>query len=130
MSYWHFMDYCSEAGKNLIDDWCLQQTDAVQAEIDVTLRILAATENWDHLKQVKVLKAKHRGLYEIRVFRKEDVPVRYRIAGFPRPGKEFVLLMGCKKKIGTYMPQNALDLALGLKKKFEEGKGRLNEHSF
>jgi hypothetical protein len=132
MSYWHFMDYWSEAEKNLIDIWYVRQNEEVQAAIDVTLRFLAATEDWRHLKQFEVLKRKHEGLCEIRIFTEEDswpIPVRYRIAGFPRPGKEFVLLIGCKKRLGIYTPFSAFDLALGLKKKFEEGKGRLHEHS-
>jgi hypothetical protein len=43
MALWRFMDYCSEAGNNLIEEWYLDQSENVQADFDATLKNLSIT---------------------------------------------------------------------------------------
>jgi hypothetical protein len=128
MKSWRFMDYCSEAGNNLIKEWYRRQDEAVQADFDVTLNNLAGTVDWRGLKEFKALHGKHRGLGEIR-FKTNNV--QYRPVGFFGPGRrEFTLLVGCKKKQQIYDPPDAFDLALKRRTFWTQGKGTIVEHSF
>ncbi|HVA01237.1 MAG TPA: hypothetical protein VMV34_06215 [Terriglobia bacterium] len=147
MHYWRFLDYWSEGNdrKNLIEEWYRNEGEELQAAFDTALNELAGTEDWRDLGWFKVLTGKHTGLCEIKIDIPENpvVPGRkppathYRPVGFIKrePGEfisgEFVLLLGCKKSGRSYEPPNAFDLALDLKRKFqEEGRGRIHAHSF
>ncbi|HCC57738.1 MAG TPA: hypothetical protein DEQ47_10840 [Solibacterales bacterium] len=55
MRIWRFMDYCSEAGNDLIEEWYLRQPAAVQADFDVTLKNLSIAEDWRGLTSFKTL---------------------------------------------------------------------------
>ena len=127
MKHWRFLDYHSESGTNLIQEWYARQ-DEREADFDVILNVLSATQNWNGRKDCRPLKRSHAGLWEIRFTVNK---IRYRPVGFFGPGSgEFTLLLGCSKRIrGNYTPSNAFDLALELRRKLiEEGKGRINDH--
>jgi hypothetical protein len=40
MGLWRFMDYCSPAGNDLIEEWYEEIGEEAQAEFDVTLKVL------------------------------------------------------------------------------------------
>ncbi len=132
------MDYETEDRLNLIQQWYEVQDDAVKVAFDYTLRILAATEDWNDssVKEFKVLTRKHVGLCEIRFKTDarhpngEPYKRRFRPVGVWRPdSRDFVLLLGCEKWGMNYIPPNAFDLALDYKTQyFEQGRGAIYEH--
>ncbi len=132
------MDYETEDGLNLIQQWYEVQDDDVRAAFDATLYILMGTEDWDHpnVKQFKVLTGKHVGLCEIRFKTDARHPNgksykrRFRPVGVRLPdSRDFVLLLGCEKKRMNYIPPNAFDLALDYRLQyFEQGRGSIYEH--
>ncbi len=138
MNPWTFMDYCTDDGHNLIQEWYDQQDVALQAAFDQTLLILRAVDDWTDpgMREFKKLTKRHQGLAEIRF----KIPVinpetrkpferRFRPAGIWRPEKrDFILLLGCEKVGRTNIPHDAFGLALNYKAQFEEGKGRIYEH--
>jgi hypothetical protein len=147
MLYWRFLDYWTEGNetKNLIDEWYRSEEEKLQAAFDIALNELSRTKEWSELKWFKVLTRRHLGLCEIII----DIPgtpiapgrkppvTHYRPLGFilREPEEfitgEFVLLLGCKKSGRSSEPPNAFDLALELKRKFqEEGRGRIHAHFF
>lgn len=117
------MDYCSPAGTNLVEAWYCRLPESVQAEFDVTLKILSIADDWRDLKEFKHLRQK--GLCEIRF---KVANVQYRPAGFFGPGPRcFSIYVGCKKKGGKYDPPNAFELALKNKSRVEQKEGFLIE---
>ena len=138
MKPWTFMDYRTDGGHNLIQQWYNRQDVAVQAAFDQTLLTLRAVDDWTDpdVREFKELTGRHRGLAEIRF----DIPAihpetrkpfkrRFRPAGIWRPEKrDFILLLGCEKRGRTYIPHDAFGLALSYKAQFEEGKGTICEH--
>lgn len=116
------MDYCSPAGKNLIEDWYQSLGPSAKADFDTTLKTLAITEDWRGLKQFKMLQ---RGLGEIR-FKTDNV--QYRPAGFFGPGERtFSIYVGCTKKQNVYDPPDAFELARKRKANVDSGQGGLRE---
>lgn len=110
MRYWRFMDYYSEAGNDLIEEWYLDQSPEVRADFDVTLRNLAGSQDWRGLNEFKMLHGKHSGFGEIR-FKTRNI--QYRPVGRFGPGvREFTLLVGCYKKQRVYEPPDAFDRAV------------------
>lgn len=133
MALWRFMDYCTEDGRNLIQEWYAAQAEAVKAAFDATLFILAATEDWTVKKfdGFKILTERHVGLGEIRfdlmLNRKKR---KFRPVGiWPPSGRDFMILLGCEKSGRIYTPLNAFDLALEYKAQFEQGRGTICEHA-
>jgi hypothetical protein len=51
MALWRFIDYCSPAGNNLIEDWYWNLPEEAQAEFDAALKILSITEEWRGLSE-------------------------------------------------------------------------------
>jgi len=126
------MDYKTEDGRNLIKEWYDSEDYGVQAQFDAILDMLEARDDWDGCKKVCELKRKHVGLSELRFSREgNSLPKwRYRPVGFFILNyREFVLVLGCKKWLGLYVPPGAFDTALDFKWKFEEGRGSIHEHS-
>ncbi|MCX6636368.1 MAG: hypothetical protein NT090_15005 [Acidobacteria bacterium] len=121
------MDYCSEAGNNLIEEWYWAQDAHVRADFDSTLKTLSITEDWRGLKEFKMLGRAHPHLGEIR-FRTRNV--QYRPIGSFGPGRKiFAIWVGCQKKQNIYDPPNALALAGHRRRLFlNERKGSLHEH--
>lgn len=81
------------------------------------------------------MEREHVGLWEIRfkvtTTKKQVGPFwRYRPVGFRHANRQFVFLRGCKKLMAIYTPHKCFDLALDLKKKFDEGKGTIRDHEF
>jgi hypothetical protein len=103
----------------------------VQAQFDAALGILKAEVDWTDTKLFKVLTKKHRGLGEIR-FRLEGPPVRrFRPVGIwpPLIAYEFILLVGCEKVGGRYIPEDALTRALEYRRRFiDDGEGNIHEY--
>jgi hypothetical protein len=127
MKYWRFMDYCSEAGNDLIEEWYLDQDAEVRADFDVTLRNLAGTHDWHGLNEFKMLHGKQGGFGEIR-FKTRNV--QYRPIGRFGPNKrEFTLLVGCHKKQRVYEPPDALDLAVKRWNLYTQGRASIRERS-
>jgi hypothetical protein len=136
---WTFWDYVTEDNHNLIAEWYLQQDPGVQAEFDVTIGILRATDEWDRpdVREFKVLTGRNVGLGEIRFhvlatapgsknpFRRRFRPVGIWPVTTPY---EFTLILGCEKRRATYTPHAAFDLALKHKANLEQGRGTTIEH--
>jgi hypothetical protein len=127
------MDYITEDGRNLFDEWYRNEDQRVQAEFDATLSILSALGDWRGHWQYEDLHEEHRGLGEIRFSIKADRFLskwKYRVAGFATLNyRQFILVVGCKKSrmLGGYHPKGAFDTALDLKRRFEEGIGSTYE---
>jgi hypothetical protein len=134
MPLWRFFDYINEDGENLIDDWYkAQDDDSIRVQFDATAFLLSATEDWTHrrVKAFKVLTGRHVGLCELR-FTVETARVkrRFRPLGIWRKdSRDFVLLGGCEKSGRILFPSNAFELAVHYKTEFEEGRGRIREHT-
>jgi len=123
MALWRFVDYCSPAGNNLIEEWYLDLPEEAQAEFDVTLKILSITEDWRGLSEFDSLGRER--LCEIR-FRAEHV--QYRPAGWFGPGPRcFSIYVGCQKKGRIYSPPDAFDLAMKRRSKVVRGEATLRE---
>jgi hypothetical protein len=139
MKYWQFMDYWTDddPGRNLIREWYLKENESVQAEFENVINFLERQKNWDNLEEIQPLTKAHAGfgLWEIRfkitTTKKQIGPFwRYRPVGFFHDKRQFVLLQGCKKLMEMYTPRKCFDLAVKLKKKFDEGKGSIRDHQF
>jgi hypothetical protein len=132
MNRWKFWDYYDKDGKNLIGQWYLSQEVAVQETFDWTLYTLSATQDWTdkRVDEFRVLTGRHLGLCEIRFDLVIDrMKRRFRPTGIWRPiQRDFILLLGCEKSGRIYKPQNAFDVALDYKRRFEQGEGRISEH--
>ena len=138
MDLWRFYDYVTADGQHLIEEWYQAQDPEVQAQFDVTLLILRATDDWEHedVEEFKPLTKKHRGLGEVRFYIDALAPGarkphrrRFRPVGiWPSViDREFVLILGCEKSGRSLIPHGAFDTALGHKVQFEQGKGALRE---
>ncbi len=110
----------------------------MQVAFDGTLLRLRAVDDWlDHkVKEFYLLTRQHEGLGELRFHVWENHPDtrkqfkrRFRPAGIWHPEKrEFILLLGCEKMSGSYIPHGAFDLALQYKALLEQGTGAIHEH--
>jgi len=132
MKYWQFMNYHTEEGRNLIQEWYEAEDEAVQAAFDMTLNTLAGLRDWTDTWQFKILTGNHAGLCELKFLVGKT---KYRPVGFFDPGAsvstQFVLILGCKKSGRIYTPVGAFDTALELKRLYiDEGKGSIHEHLF
>jgi hypothetical protein len=128
MSHWVFLDYCSNDGRNFIQEWYGNLSTTAQADFDLVMYILRATKDWTKRKEYKALTEKHVGLSELRF---KTNKVQYRPVGVCKvESREFVFLLGCEKSGRIYRPPNALDSALELKKMFEQGLGEVHESAF
>ncbi len=127
MKHWRFMDYCSEAGNDLIEEWYLDQNPEVRADFDVTLRNLAGSQDWHGLNEFKMLHGKQSGFGEIR-FKTRNI--QYRPVGRFGPGvREFTLLVGCYKKQRVYEPPDAFDVAVRRWGLYKQGRATIRERS-
>ena len=123
MALWKFMDYCSPAGNDLIEEWYLDLPEEAQAEFDVTLKALSIVEDWREMSEFDSLGRE--GLCEIRF---KSANVQYRPAGFFGPGaKCFSIYVGCQKKGKVYSPPDAFDLAIKRKGKVARREASLRE---
>jgi hypothetical protein len=141
MSLWTIKAYYLANGTCPMRNWYTAQDVEVQAQFDATLATLVATEDWEDrdTKQFKVLRADHVGLGEIR-FKIEEwqrgvrgrtkLVRRFRPVGIwpPVVEREFILLLGCEKSRGVYIPDDAFTLALEYKRRLEAGEGEANEY--
>jgi hypothetical protein len=137
MGPWRFLRYETEDGENLAERWRWYeaQDPVVRAAVDLTLATLRATGDWrdpasnsGYVPEFAELKRQHIGLWEIKVevVDKDSKKRKFRLAGIWREGKrEFILLLACEKSGGSHI--TAFDLALELKKQYEQGKGRVYE---
>ena len=117
------MDYYSDAGNNLIEEWYLEQAAAAKADFDTTLKNLSISADWRGMKEFKHLG--RRGLCEIRF---TTANVQYRPAGFFGPGERvFSVYVGAIKKQKIYKPPNAFDLAIQRRDGIKQGRGSLHE---
>ena len=128
------MDYVTEDGHNLFQEWYAEQDATVQAGLDHVVLLAKATDDWIEPEQYwfKELTEKHVGLSEFRLKVKDRFFVRrFRPAGLFRPHiREFIFILGCEKKLGglIYIPDKAFDTALKHKADLEAGKGHTDEH--
>jgi hypothetical protein len=128
MALWRFMDYYSEAGNNLIEEWYLDQSENVQADFDTTLKNLSIAPDWRGMKEFKSLKMD--GLCEI-LFKTDGV--QYRPTGSFGPGAQtFTIWIGCSKKQNVYNPPDAFEKAKKRKRDYynkqkSQQKGTLRE---
>jgi hypothetical protein len=129
------MAYYLEGDTCPIRDWYDSQDIPVQAEFDVTLGTLAATEDWTDTKVFQELKRQHAGLGEIR-FTLEELRLRQKYVRRFRPvgiwppivENEFILLLGCEKERGVYIPPDPFTLALNYRQRFLDGRGRIDDY--
>jgi hypothetical protein len=125
MALWKFMDYCSPAGNNLIDEWYHGLPEEAQADFDVTLKTLSITEDWRGLSEFK-----HQGDEGLCEIRFSTGNVQYRPAGFFGPGaRTFSIYIGCLKKGKVYSPPDAFDSAKKRRRKVERGEATLSERA-
>ena len=123
MGLWRFMDYCSPAGNNLIEEWYWDQPVEAQADFDVTLKTLSIVEDWRGISEFEALGRD--GLCEIKF---KSGKVQYRPAGFFGPGpKCFSIYVGCSKKGTHYKPPDAFDLAIKRRGNVLRGEASLRE---
>src|SRR5450759_4293179 len=123
MGMWRFMEFHSEVGNNLIEEWYSTLSPSAQADFDTTLKNLSIAPDWRGMKEFKHLGRK--GLCEIR-FRTANV--QYRPAGFFGPGEHtFSIYVGAKKKQRVYDPPDALELAIKRRDGLKQGKGSLRD---
>jgi hypothetical protein len=131
MRSWTINAYHLAGGFCPIQEWYRVQDIEVQAEFDAALAILRAELDWTDTKLFKVLKRNHAGLGEIR-FKLDGPPERrFRPVGIwpPIADYEFILLVGCEKLRGLYIPDDALTQALEYRRRFlEEGEGEIREY--
>lgn len=124
MGLWRFMDYCSEAGNNLIEEWYEDQDPAVQADFDTVLKTLSMAQSWHGMQEFKALGD---GLYELRF---KTGRVQYRPAGSFGPGRMvFTIWIGCCKKMNIYDPPDAFERAKKRRSLHQQGKGSLCERT-
>jgi hypothetical protein len=110
LELWIFRCYVSPSGRDLFQVWYDDQTEAVQAAVDVALEFLVQRprDEWRR-PAFDLLSGKMRELGEIRF----KVDKQYRILGFFGPNaSEFTMLIGASKKGSNYDPRNALETAL------------------
>jgi len=123
MGVWRFMDYCSAAGNNLIEEWCQDLPEEAQADFDVVLKALSIAEDWRGMAEFKSLGRD--GLCEIRF---KSLNVQYRPLGYFGPSARcFSIYVGCKKKGTVYTPPDAFDLAKKRRSKVQRGEASLRE---
>lgn len=123
MALWRFLDYCSPAGNNLIEEWYLDLPEEAQAEFDVTLKTLSITEQWRGMTEFESLGRE--GLCEVRF---KSGKIQYRPAGFFGPvAKCFSIYVGCYKKGKIFTPPDAFDLAIKRRSKVIRGEASLRE---
>ena len=123
MALWRFMDYCSAAGNNLIEEWFWDLPEDAQAEFDVTVKTLSITEDWRGLSEFDNLGRE--GLCEIRF---KAGKIQYRPAGFFGPGPRcFSIYVGCQKKGKVYDPPDAFGLAIKRRGMVQRGEASLSE---
>jgi hypothetical protein len=140
MALWRFLDYVTEDGRNLIQEWYAEQDAAVQAQFDATLFMLGAFDDWEDpsLLEFRPLSRKHIGLGEVRFHlstttagAKRPHRRRFRPVGIwpVLAEREFILLLGCEKTRMTYKPHGAFDVAAALRAALvDQGKGTTCEH--
>lgn len=129
MALWRIRAYHLAGGFCPIREWYEAQNVEVRAEFDATLATLSATADWSDTWQFKELTKSHAGLGEIR-FKLEGPPLRrFRPVGLWPPiiQREFILLLGCEKALGVYIPSDAFTLALEYKRRLERGEGEVHD---
>ena len=111
-------------------DWYRVQDIEVKAEFDVVLGILRATEDWTDTKLFKALNRRHAGLGEVRLTLEKPTVRRFRPVGIwpPITENEFILLLGCEKRMGIYIPPDAFTKALIHKQELEKGIGEIRDY--
>jgi hypothetical protein len=135
VTIWQFMDYVTEDGKCPIADWYQAQGQEVQVAFDQIAYALRRIRDWGRRWQIKPLKKEHAGLWQVRFkIGEKDKEIKYRpVRIVTRDARlsavgQFVFLLGCQKQLGQYSPPTAFADALDLKRQFDAGKGRLNDH--
>jgi len=112
-------------------DWYQRQDVEVQAEFDAALGILKAESDWLDTKSFKVLVRDHSGLGEIR-FKLDGPPERrFRPVGIwpPIVDYEFILLVGCEKVRGLYIPEDAFRQSLEYRRRLlDDAEGDIHEY--
>jgi hypothetical protein len=133
MPYWRFKDYVTEDRRSPLLEWYGMLDGDVQAAFDLLLKFLSETEDWDEAKssrkKYKELFGKHEGLCELilKVGKRKFRPLGI----LHRDSREFVFLGGAEKVgQGVTDPEGAFDLALHLKKQFDEGKGVTRDYHY
>jgi hypothetical protein len=133
MPCWQFRDYVTEDRRSPLLEWYGMLDEEAQAAFDVLLKTLSETEDWDEVKSTrrkyKELFGQHAGLCEIilTVNRRKFRPLGILIRGT----QEFILLGGAEKiGHGTTDPEGAFDMALRLKKQFDEGRGATRDYRY
>jgi hypothetical protein len=133
MAFWQFKDYVTDEipPRSPMLDWYGTLPEEVQAGLDVLLKTLTETEDWDEAKpskrKYKELTREHQGLCELllKVGKRNFRPVGI----LQREIREFIFLGGAEKVgQGATDPEGAFDAALNLKRQFEEGRGVTREY--
>ncbi|SRR5258708_40301303 len=131
MLLWNIKAYHLPGGTCPIQDWYRIQDIEVKAEFDAALGILSATEDWTDIpKLFQALTRAHAGLGEIRFKLDEPTVRRFRPVGIwpPVTDNEFILLLGCEKIRGIYIPPDAFTQALIHKQELERGRGEIHDY--
>lgn len=131
MPLWNIKAYHLAGGTCPIQDWYRVQDIEVKAEFDAAIGVLSATENWmDEPNLFKELTRTHAGLGEIRFMLRKPTIRRFRPVGIwpPITENEFILLLGCEKRMGIYIPPDAFTQALIHRREFEMGRGEIHDY--
>ncbi|MEY9886351.1 type II toxin-antitoxin system RelE/ParE family toxin [Bradyrhizobium sp. USDA 329] len=128
LAVWTFRCYVSASGRDMFKDWYDDQSEQVQAAVDVALEFLAQRPRHDWRRpEFDLLSGKMREVGEIRF----KVDKQYRILGFFGPNtSEFTMLIGASKKGSNYDPRNALETALDRMDQVKKDKGRSHVFDF
>jgi hypothetical protein len=110
LALWTFRCYVSPSGRDMFQDWYDDQSEAVQAAVDVAFEYLIQRQRDEWRRPAfDLLSGKMHEVGEVRF----KVDKQYRIFGFFGPNvSEFTMLVGASKKGNNYTPRNALETAL------------------
>lgn len=133
MAFWKFKDYVTEDHRSPFLEWFGILDEDVQAALDLLLKNMAETENWDEVKpkrrKYKKLNRQHKGLYELllKVGKRKFRPLGILCL----ETKEFIFFGGAEKVgRGTTDLKGGFNEALRLKEKFDEGRGETRDYGY
>ncbi len=111
---------------NVVDEWLRKQPDAVRAKFATDFNYLAVVPKaqWS-MPKTTMLQGE---FSELREFRVHSGRVQYRLAGFHRPGNEVVLCSGWTHNQSPAKRKAAMNRALKLKQRVEQGEVITVEH--
>src|SRR5690348_8991488 len=115
---WTFFCYDNGDEVNLWQAWYDGASAAVQAAHDYALDFLEVRENheWHNTPHFGEL-VPNKGIYEIRI----PGSVKWRVAGYFTPGRQFTVVLVCNHKQQVYSPRDAKKTCVKRKNGIESG---------